>query len=158
MIRWRDHLVEDPQVQEGRLCARGTRVLVTTILDSLAEGASREEILASYPSLQSEHVDAAVAYAASLAHEKSRLAARRTARRHARERQPPVTAAEPRHGETRRDLRGFSLFDKAEQALQKAVAEAIAEHWRAGRPVYIWQDEQVVALYPDGRTEPVPKT
>jgi hypothetical protein len=47
------------------------------------------------------------------------------------------------------------LAIKAEQAMKKAVAAAIAEHWRAGRPVHIWQDEQVVALYPDGTTVPV---
>jgi uncharacterized protein (DUF433 family) len=39
------------------------------ILDSLAEGASKEEILRSYPSLKADHVDAALAYAAELAHE-----------------------------------------------------------------------------------------
>ena len=39
------------------------------ILDNLAEGATRDEILLSYPSLRSEHVDAALAYAAQLAHE-----------------------------------------------------------------------------------------
>ena len=44
---------------------------------------------------------------------------------------------------------------KAERAMKEAVAAAIAEHWRAGRPVYIWQDEQVVALYSDGTTVPV---
>jgi len=48
-------------------------VLVTNILDSLAEGASREEILKSYPSLRPEHIDAAVAYAAELAREESLL-------------------------------------------------------------------------------------
>jgi hypothetical protein len=47
------------------------------------------------------------------------------------------------------------LAVKAERAMKEAVAAAIAEHWRAGRPVYIWQDEQVVALYPDGTTVPV---
>jgi len=47
------------------------------------------------------------------------------------------------------------LAVKAEQAMKKAVAAAIAEHWRAGRPVHIWQDEQVVALYADGTTVPV---
>ena len=57
----------------------------------------------------------------------------------------------------RRDMSTETLFDKAEEALHKAVAEAIEEHWRAGRPVHIWQDGQVVALYPDGRTEPVEK-
>jgi uncharacterized protein (DUF433 family) len=42
---------------------------VTNILDSLAEGSSREEILRSYPSLHPEHIEAALAYAAELARE-----------------------------------------------------------------------------------------
>ncbi len=37
------------------------RVFVTNLLDSLAEGASREEILRSYSSLRPEHIDAAIA-------------------------------------------------------------------------------------------------
>lgn len=73
MIDWRRHLSADPQVCGGRLCARGTRVLVVNILDSLAEGATREEIVASYPSLKPEHLDAAMAYAAELAHEETLL-------------------------------------------------------------------------------------
>jgi uncharacterized protein (DUF433 family) len=56
--------VADPQVCHGQLCAKGTRVLVTNILDSLAEGASREEILRSFPSLKPEQIDATIAYAA----------------------------------------------------------------------------------------------
>jgi uncharacterized protein (DUF433 family) len=39
-------------------------VLVTNILDSLAEGATREYILHSYPTLAPEHVEASLAYAA----------------------------------------------------------------------------------------------
>jgi uncharacterized protein (DUF433 family) len=73
MIDWRQHLTSDPRHCGGQLCARGTRVLVTNILDSLAEGATREDILLSYPSLQPEHIDAALAYAAELAHEESLL-------------------------------------------------------------------------------------
>jgi uncharacterized protein (DUF433 family) len=46
---------------------------VTNILDSFAEGATRDEILRSYPSLSAEHIDAALAYAAELAHEESLL-------------------------------------------------------------------------------------
>jgi len=34
------------------------------ILDSLAEGATKDEVLASYPSLSSDHINAALAYAA----------------------------------------------------------------------------------------------
>jgi uncharacterized protein (DUF433 family) len=73
MIDWRKLLTSDPQVCHGQLCAAGTRVLVTNILDSLAEGSTREEILRSYPSLQSVHIDAALMYAAELAREESLL-------------------------------------------------------------------------------------
>jgi uncharacterized protein (DUF433 family) len=67
MTAWREHLVSDPQICGGQMCARGTRVMVTVILDNLAEGATREEILRAYPSLRPEHLDAALAYAAELA-------------------------------------------------------------------------------------------
>ena len=73
MIDWRKHFVRDPNVCHGQLCAVGTRVFVTNVLDSLAEGASREEILRSFPSLKPEHIDAAVAYAAELAREEALL-------------------------------------------------------------------------------------
>jgi uncharacterized protein (DUF433 family) len=67
MIAWRRYLTSDLDVCGGQLCVRGTRVLVTNILDSLDEGATRDEILRSYPSLTSEHIDAALAYAAEQA-------------------------------------------------------------------------------------------
>ena len=70
---WRDYLVSDPQVCGGQLCAKGTRVLVTVILDNLAEGNTREEILRSYPSLTPKHLDAALSYAAELAREEALL-------------------------------------------------------------------------------------
>ena len=69
MTRWQEHLTNDPAICGGDLCARGTRIPVTVILDNLAEGSSREKILGSYPSLRPEHIDAALAYAAELAHE-----------------------------------------------------------------------------------------
>jgi uncharacterized protein (DUF433 family) len=73
MIDWRQFLTSKPQVCHGQLCAEGTRVFVTNILDSLAEGATRGEILGSYPSLRPEHIEAALAYAAELAREESLL-------------------------------------------------------------------------------------
>ncbi len=69
MTDWREWLTRDGDVCHGSLCATGTRVFVTNILDSIAEGATREEILRSYPALKSEHIDAALAYAAELARE-----------------------------------------------------------------------------------------
>ena len=73
MTDWRKYITSDPGICHGQLCAKGTRVLVTNILDSLAEEASREEILRSYSSLTPEHIDAAIAYAAELAHEERLL-------------------------------------------------------------------------------------
>ena len=73
MVNWRTLLKSDPKIFSGQLCASGTRVAVTNILDSLAEGATREEILRSYPSLQPDHIDAAISYAAELAREESLL-------------------------------------------------------------------------------------
>ena len=73
MIDWRVHLIRTPGICHGDLCAAGTRVPVTVILDSLAEGAGRDEILCSYPTLQPIHIDAALVYAAELAHEESLL-------------------------------------------------------------------------------------
>jgi uncharacterized protein (DUF433 family) len=73
MKDWRQFLSSDPQVCHGQLCAKGTRVFVTNILDSLAEGATQAEILASYPSLRPEHIEAAMSYAAELAREESLL-------------------------------------------------------------------------------------
>ena len=69
MAAWHEFLSSRPDVCEGQICATGTRIPVTVIRDSLAEGASKEEVLASYPSLRMEHVNAALAYAAELAHE-----------------------------------------------------------------------------------------
>ena len=73
MPNWRDLFVHDPQICHGQLCAKGTRVLVVNILDSLAEGATDEEILRSDPSLKPEHIRAAITYAAELAHEETLL-------------------------------------------------------------------------------------
>ena len=53
------------------------------------------------------------------------------------------------------DTRLPDLVIKAKKALEEAVEAAVAEHWRNGRPVYVWRDEQVMALYPDGTAVPV---
>jgi uncharacterized protein (DUF433 family) len=69
MAAWQEFLSSNPEVCGGEICATGTRIPVTVILDSLAEGDCKEDILASYPSLKLEHINAALAYAAELAHE-----------------------------------------------------------------------------------------
>lgn len=60
----------DPQVCHGKACIKGTRIMVSVILDNLAAGASYQEILKSYPALSLEDIHAAIAYAAALAKER----------------------------------------------------------------------------------------
>jgi uncharacterized protein (DUF433 family) len=73
VVNWRQYYSSDANICDGQLCAKGTRVMITNVLDSLAEGSSRDEILRSYPALKPEHIDAAIGYAAELAHEESLL-------------------------------------------------------------------------------------
>jgi uncharacterized protein (DUF433 family) len=67
---WRDRITADPQVCHGRVCIKGTRIMVSIILDNLAAEESIEEILRSYPSLTREDIQAAMLYAAELARER----------------------------------------------------------------------------------------
>jgi len=66
---WREHIAVRPTVCHGKACIRGTRILVSVILDNIAAHIERAEILASYPTLNSADIDAALAYAAELARE-----------------------------------------------------------------------------------------
>ena len=68
---WHDRIAVDPNVCHGKACIRGTRIQVSVVLDSLAEGLSAEEIVAEYPSLGHDDVLAALAYAADLARERT---------------------------------------------------------------------------------------
>jgi uncharacterized protein (DUF433 family) len=66
---WRKRVSVDPAVCHGKPCIKGTRIVVSIILDYLQAGESREEILRQYPTLASEDIDAALGYAAWLARE-----------------------------------------------------------------------------------------
>jgi len=58
-----DRITVDPEVCGGRPCIRGLRVRVKDILDMLAGGATRTEILADYPYLEDEDITAALEFA-----------------------------------------------------------------------------------------------
>lgn len=63
------HIVRDPAVCGGESVVKGTRVTLRTVLASLAEGGSIEEILTDFPSLTEEDVRAVIAFAAASAEE-----------------------------------------------------------------------------------------
>ena len=62
-------ITHDPKVMGGRPCIRGMRVTVGTIVGLLASGQTSEEILAAYPLLEREDIQAALSYAAWRAEE-----------------------------------------------------------------------------------------
>jgi len=63
MHNWRERISVNPSVCHGRACIRGTRVMVSVVLDNVAAGLPRDEILRSYPALVDRDIDAALAYA-----------------------------------------------------------------------------------------------
>jgi len=67
---WRGRITVDPLVCHGKACIKSTRIMVSVILDNLAEGVTEAEILKSYPSLKPEDVKAAISYAAELSRER----------------------------------------------------------------------------------------
>lgn len=67
---WRNRISIDPAVCHGKACIKGTRIMVSVVLDNLAAGQSADEIVKLYPTLQHEDVAAAIAYAAELARER----------------------------------------------------------------------------------------
>jgi uncharacterized protein (DUF433 family) len=54
----------DPSICSGKPCIKGHRIWVSLILDYLAGGASIEEVLEAYPSIEREDILACIAYSA----------------------------------------------------------------------------------------------
>ena len=63
-----ERIVSDAGICGGRPRIRGTRIRVSDIVEMIAEGVSREEIIADFPYVQDEDITAALRYAARAAH------------------------------------------------------------------------------------------
>ena len=61
----------DPAVCTGKPCIRGLRFPVARLLGLMAAGETREQILKGYPYLESDDIDEALRYAASLAEDET---------------------------------------------------------------------------------------
>ncbi len=66
---YQEHIVRDPKVCGGEPVIKGTRVTLRTVLASLAEGATTDEILRDFPSLRPADVQAVICFAAASAQE-----------------------------------------------------------------------------------------
>lgn len=68
-MKYRQYFIRDPKICGGEPVVKGTRVTVRTILASLAEGATLEEILHDFPTLKEADIRAVIAFAADSAAE-----------------------------------------------------------------------------------------
>jgi uncharacterized protein (DUF433 family) len=57
-------IVCDPTILGGKPCIKGTRISVEMVLEWVASGASRDDIVTSYPQLAAEDVEEAINFAA----------------------------------------------------------------------------------------------
>ena len=69
-MNWDNRISADPGMCHGKACIVGTRVMVSVILDNMAAGVPREELLRSYPSLRTQDIDSALRYAAEMTRER----------------------------------------------------------------------------------------
>ena len=69
-MNWREYVSLDPDVCHGKACIKGTRIMVSVVLDNLAAGGTPETVVDAYPSLDHQDIRAAIAYAADLSRER----------------------------------------------------------------------------------------
>ena len=63
MANLAERITVDPEQCEGRPCIRGMRIRVTDVLDLLANGLTFEEVLAEFPYLETEDIQAWLRFA-----------------------------------------------------------------------------------------------
>ena len=71
-IEWHERIVADPDIMLGKPVIRGTRITVEFILEKLAAGETTTDLLAAYPHLTQDDLQATLAYAADSLHRPQR--------------------------------------------------------------------------------------
>jgi uncharacterized protein (DUF433 family) len=64
-----DNITSDPNIMGGKASIRNTRITVSLVLNLIANGMTKEEIIEEYPSLKANDIDQCLNYAAYLAEE-----------------------------------------------------------------------------------------
>ncbi len=65
-----DRITTDPEICHGQSCIRGMRITVSLVINLVANGMNKAEILKEYPSLEPEDIEQSLHYAAYLADER----------------------------------------------------------------------------------------
>ena len=63
--QWRTRITIEPGKRSGQPCIRGMRITVQDVLEYLAGGMTAEEVLADFPELTTEDLQACLAFAAT---------------------------------------------------------------------------------------------
>ncbi len=61
---WRRRIVIDPAIDHGDPCIKGSRVPVSIIVGSIADGDTFEQLIEAYPQLTADDIKAALKFAA----------------------------------------------------------------------------------------------
>jgi uncharacterized protein (DUF433 family) len=61
---WRERIVLDPAIHHGDPCIKGSRVPVSIIVGSIADGDTFEQLIEAYPQLAADDIKAALKFAA----------------------------------------------------------------------------------------------
>ena len=64
IMSYRDRITINPKQRGGKPCIRGLRITVYDILEYLASGMTRDEILSDFPYLEQDDITASLMYAA----------------------------------------------------------------------------------------------
>ena len=64
-----DRITSDPKIMNGKACIRGMRISVSLVLNLIANGMTKPQILDEYPALEGPDIDQCLQYAAYLAEE-----------------------------------------------------------------------------------------
>jgi len=63
-MNWRDRIVINPEIHHGEPCIKGTRVPVSVIVGSIADGDTPKQIVEAWPQLTRDDIKAALKFAA----------------------------------------------------------------------------------------------
>ena len=75
-MSYQQRITIDVGKRGGKACIRGLRITVYDVLEQLAAGLSRQEILEDFPELEDEDITACLAFAADREHRLAGIAVR----------------------------------------------------------------------------------
>ena len=67
---WHTYISVDPEIHHGEPCIKGTRIPVSVIVRSVADGLTHADIIDAYPQLTLESIQVALSYESEMGRER----------------------------------------------------------------------------------------